>query len=192
MGAEARVRTRWGCAGFQFVSEMRARVTRNPGMKPKLHGAWSPWTATRVRAEESRPRSELERGEASGAQSGWGEAREEGPAALLYSPASASSDLTHRLPRDAGGVALQLGGEQFIPLRPIPAHLRLLHPTPPLPPPLPTPSLPRILHLLLFFHPPSTSLSPSLSSLPPPFPLPSFSSPNKQAFASKITSNPRV
>ena len=34
-------------------------------------------------------------------------------------------------------------------------------------------------------YPPSTSVSPSLSSLPPPFRLPSLASLNKQAFASK-------
>lgn len=65
------------------------------------------------------------------------EAGEGGPAALLYCPALASRYLTHRLPRDAGGVALQLGGEQFIlrrPIQPIFGYSTL-----PLPSPLPFP-----------------------------------------------------
>ncbi|CAN0451739.1 unnamed protein product, partial [Rangifer tarandus platyrhynchus] len=76
-------------------------------------------TATPIRAEDL---WSVERPPAL-AQAGWKPAKGV-PRRFCTAPPKAGRDLTYRLPRDAGGVALQLGGEQFIPRRPIPAHLR--------------------------------------------------------------------
>ena len=175
------MRTRGECAGFQLLSETQARMARRSGRKYQSsveHGAPRQPPLCGWRAE-------LQHGAASGSQSAEVEALEGGPAALLYCPALASHDLTRRLPWDSGASHSSWVG----------SNLSLLDPTQPI---FGYFTLLLLLHYLRLHHlrfstsssssiPPSTSPSPFLSSLPPPFPLPlpSLSPLNKQAFASK-------